>query len=312
MVVLARLFRAALDHLGVVGYPKVSGKRGVQIFVPVTRGYTFDDTREWVEALSRAVGDSVPELVSWKWHKHERRGLARLDYTQNAINKTLVAPYSVRPVAGAPVSAPIEWDELDDPDLRPDGWTIRSIVERIDRIGDPFATALGHEQRLPLLAELRPRRSDESDRPRTKAHVAYEVDDVDHWRTKLAQHGMKILDSVPIEGFARFEARDPFGNRVEFLEGPVPAEVPMLVTERLRLGDAVPRTGAGHQIRPNLLDGVPPRRRRRLEDARSPSGNSQMPARAHHAPQFAFMVNFASRPRSADEILSVRSPLIRR
>ena len=171
VLVLARLFRAALDHLGVVGYPKVSGKRGVQIFVPVSRGYTFDDTRGWVEALSRAVGDSVPELVSWKWHKHERRGLARLDYTQNAINKTLVAPYSVRPLAGAPVSAPIEWDELDDPDLRPDGWTIRSIVDRIDRVGDRFATALGHEQRLPLLAERPPRQSNETDRPRTKAQL---------------------------------------------------------------------------------------------------------------------------------------------
>jgi catechol 2,3-dioxygenase-like lactoylglutathione lyase family enzyme len=56
------------------------------------------------------------------------------------------------------------------------------------------------------------------DRHRTKAHVAYEVDDVEPWRNQLAQHGIKLLDSVPIEGFARFEARDPFGNRIEFIQ----------------------------------------------------------------------------------------------
>ena len=73
----------------------------------------------------------MPELVSWKWHKDRATGKARLDYTQNAINKTLVAPYSVRPAPGAPVSVPLEWDELDDPDLRPDRWTIRTVLERL-------------------------------------------------------------------------------------------------------------------------------------------------------------------------------------
>src|SRR5207247_5471425 len=130
-------------------------------WIPIKPGPSFDETRAWVEQLSKTVGAVVPELVSWKWQVHERGGLARLDYTQNAINKTLVAPYSPRPAPGAPVSAPIEWDELDDPDLRPDGWTIRSIVDRIDRVGDRFATALGHEQRLPLLAERPPRQSNE-------------------------------------------------------------------------------------------------------------------------------------------------------
>ena len=61
----------------------------------------------------------VPDLVSWEWAKAARKGRARLDYTQNQPIKTLVAPYAVRPIAGAPVSAPIRWSELDDPDLRP-------------------------------------------------------------------------------------------------------------------------------------------------------------------------------------------------
>jgi len=93
----------------------------------------------------------VPELVSWEWTKTSRGGLARLDYTQNAANKTLVAPYAVRPAAGAPVSAPISWDELDDPALRPDGWTIRSMPDRLASVGDLFAPSLEVEQELPPL-----------------------------------------------------------------------------------------------------------------------------------------------------------------
>ena len=149
LLALARLHRTALDHLGVTARPKVTGRRGIQIWVPVVGGYTFDDTRAWVEKLSRTVGKVLPELVSWKWEVKARKGLARLDYTQNAINKTLVGPYSPRPAAGAPVSVPLAWDELEDPDLRPDRWTIRSVPERLAERGDPFRVLLGAAQELP-------------------------------------------------------------------------------------------------------------------------------------------------------------------
>jgi bifunctional non-homologous end joining protein LigD len=151
IMVMARLYRTALDHLGVVGMPKVTGKRGVQIWVPIAEGYTFSDTRAWVEKVSRAVGHTVPELVSWEWHKDRRDGLARLDYTQNAINKTLVAPFSPRPAAGAPVSVPIRWDELDDDGLRPDLWSIRTVLGRLATAGDPLAPLIGRHQQLPTL-----------------------------------------------------------------------------------------------------------------------------------------------------------------
>jgi bifunctional non-homologous end joining protein LigD len=129
----------------------VTGKRGIQIWVPVAPVYSFDQTRDWVEKVSRAVGQMVPELVSWKWHTSERDGLARLDYTQNAINKTLVAPFSARPAPGAPVSVPIGWDELDDPDLAPDRWTIRTVLDRLAAVGDPMARLIGLPQELPEL-----------------------------------------------------------------------------------------------------------------------------------------------------------------
>jgi bifunctional non-homologous end joining protein LigD len=151
LLVLARLHRTALDHLGVRARAKVTGRRGIQIWIPIAPGPSFDDTRAWVEQLSRTVGAVVPELVSWKWQVHDRGGLARLDYTQNAINKTLVAPYSPRAAAGAPVSAPIDWDELDDPALTPDGFTIRSVMARLKERGDLFADVLRHDQQLPAL-----------------------------------------------------------------------------------------------------------------------------------------------------------------
>lgn len=151
LLALARLHRTALDHLGVTAGAKVTGRRGIQIWVPIVGGYTFDDTRAWVEKLSKTVGQVVPDLVSWKWEVDARKGLARLDYTQNAVNKTLVAPYSPRPAPGAPVSVPIRWEELDDPDLRPDRWTVRTVVDRLAEVGDPFRRLLGAGQRLPAV-----------------------------------------------------------------------------------------------------------------------------------------------------------------
>jgi bifunctional non-homologous end joining protein LigD len=151
LLMLARLHRTALDHLGVLARAKVTGRRGIQIWIPIAPGPTFDETRAWVERLSKTVGAVVPDLVSWKWQKTDRAGRARLDYTQNAINKTLVAPYSPRPAAGAPVSAPIDWDELDDPDLRPDRFTVRQIIRRLAEKGDLFRDVLTADQRLPDL-----------------------------------------------------------------------------------------------------------------------------------------------------------------
>jgi len=149
-VTLVELYRTALDHLGVRGVPKFTGQRGVQIWIPIERGPRFDETRAWVETVSRAIGETVRPLVSWQWEKRARGGLARLDYTQNAINKTLVAPYSVRAAPGAPVSMPIRWDELG-PDLHSDHWTIRDAPDRVADVGDLFEPALRFDQTLPPL-----------------------------------------------------------------------------------------------------------------------------------------------------------------
>jgi bifunctional non-homologous end joining protein LigD len=149
VLALARLHRTAFEKLEVRAQPKVTGRRGIQIWVPIRSGPSFEETRAWVERVSRTIGAVVPDLVSWKWQKRERKGRARLDYTQNAINKTLVAPYSTRPAAGAPVSMPIGWHELDDPELRPDRWTVRTAPARIAEVGDLFRGVLVDDQQLP-------------------------------------------------------------------------------------------------------------------------------------------------------------------
>jgi bifunctional non-homologous end joining protein LigD len=151
ILVLARLHRTALEHLNVRARAKVTGRRGIQIWIPAAPGLSYEETRGWVERLSKTIGAVVPDLVSWKWDVSERGGLARLDYTQNVSNKTLVAPYSPRAAPGAPVSAPIAWEELDDPSLRPDGFTIRTVLDRVSERGDLFRPVLNDDQRLPPL-----------------------------------------------------------------------------------------------------------------------------------------------------------------
>jgi bifunctional non-homologous end joining protein LigD len=151
VLVLARLHRTAFEHLQVLARPKVTGRSGIQIWVPISRGPSFSQTRQWVEQLSKTVGAVVPELLSSRWEVRDQAGKVRLDYTQNAINTTLVAPYSARPAPGAPVSMPISWDELDDPGLRPDGFGMRTVPQRLAEKGDLFRPLLNVRQTLPPL-----------------------------------------------------------------------------------------------------------------------------------------------------------------
>jgi bifunctional non-homologous end joining protein LigD len=151
VVTIARLVGTALDHYQLHSVLKTTGQTGLQIYVPIRRGPDYTAVRNWVEGVARAVGSIVPDLVSWEWAVRRRTGRVRIDYTQNIINKTLNAPYTVRAVPGAPVSAPITWAELEDPGLRPDGWTIRTVMARLAAVGDLFAGALAGDQDLPPL-----------------------------------------------------------------------------------------------------------------------------------------------------------------
>jgi bifunctional non-homologous end joining protein LigD len=150
VVDVAKLVKAALDHFGLHGVLKTSGQTGLQIYVPIRRGPTYDKVRGWVEAVARDIGRVVPEKITWDWTVSKRTGKLRIDYTQNIVNKTLAGPYTLRPAPGAPVSIPIAWEELDDGRLRPDAWNIHNAEARVRQTGDLFRGLLLADQELPL------------------------------------------------------------------------------------------------------------------------------------------------------------------
>ena len=97
------------------------------------------------------MGPTVPELVSWSCQKESCNGLGRLDYTQNAVNKRLVAPYSVRPAPGGPVWGPVTREELDSPHPRTEARTVGTLPDGLGSVGELLARLPGRPQSLPPL-----------------------------------------------------------------------------------------------------------------------------------------------------------------
>jgi DNA ligase D-like protein (predicted polymerase) len=128
--------RTALEDVGLVGWPKTSGSRGIHINVRIERRWEFQDVRRAALALARDVEARVPALATSKWWKEERHGVF-LDYNQNAKDRTVASAYSVRPTKDARVSTPLSWDEL--PDVDPALFTLKTVPARYAEIGDPGA-----------------------------------------------------------------------------------------------------------------------------------------------------------------------------
>jgi bifunctional non-homologous end joining protein LigD len=151
VVAVARVMKTALDHLKLKALLKTTGQSGLHIYVPIERRYTYDESRAFQEKLARMIAELMPDKVTEIWEVKRRTGKIRIDYTQNVINKTLAGPYSARPAIHGPVSTPITWKELEDPRLRPDKWTIKTLGDRLLEVGDLFYDALTLHQRLPTL-----------------------------------------------------------------------------------------------------------------------------------------------------------------
>ena len=156
VLVLARLHRTALEHLGVRAQLKVTGRRGIQIWVPIARGPTFTRLAPG-SSSSRDDRQGGPGTGQLEVGGHRRGGRARLDYTQNAVNKTtgstVLTPAGTR---RACLVVPIAWHELDDPELRPDRWTVRTVLDRLDGVGDPFRALLGVDPGAPRAVSASP------------------------------------------------------------------------------------------------------------------------------------------------------------
>ena len=128
--------KAFLEELGLDGWPKTSGSRGMHVNVRIEPRWTFPEVRRAVVALSREIERRAPTLASSKWWKEERHGVF-LDYNQNAKDRTTCSAYSVRPLPDARVSAPLDWSEV--PNSNPEDFTLFTMPERFAKIGDPHA-----------------------------------------------------------------------------------------------------------------------------------------------------------------------------
>ncbi|MBV8599143.1 MAG: DNA ligase D [Actinobacteria bacterium] len=150
---VARLLRDLLDGIGLKSFPKTSGGKGFHVLVPLDRRSTYEDARAFAELVAGVIASSRPKLATTEWTKARRRGVL-IDANQNGEGKTIASVYSVRPRPGAPVSTPLEWDEVDD-GLDPRSFTMPVVLERVAQRGDLYAPLLRTRQSLSkALAQL--------------------------------------------------------------------------------------------------------------------------------------------------------------
>ncbi|MGA9162379.1 MAG: non-homologous end-joining DNA ligase [Actinomycetota bacterium] len=137
VLIVARHVRAAMGALGLTGYPKTSGATGVQIYVPVEPGWSYDQVRDFVGTLGRTIERADREHVTMAWQIDKRTGKVFIDHNMNRSGANISAAYSLRPEAGATVSTPLLWDEVDT-GVTPQDFRIDNVWGRFEEVGDLF------------------------------------------------------------------------------------------------------------------------------------------------------------------------------
>lgn len=144
---VALLTRDLLARLNLKCYPKTSGATGIQLYLPLVPAYSYREVRRFVEAVCRQVNELTPDITTMERAIEKRQGKIYLDYLQNVRGKTIAAPYSPRPLPGAPVSMPLSWEEVGK--IRPEQFTINTAISRLEKTGDRFQAVLAGKQKLP-------------------------------------------------------------------------------------------------------------------------------------------------------------------
>jgi bifunctional non-homologous end joining protein LigD len=147
----AGVIRGLLENLQLPSVPKTSGKRGIHVFVPLAPGYTHEEATEFACSISAAVAAKVPTMTMER-SIQQRRGRLYLDCLQNGYGKTMVAPYSLRAIDGAPVSAPLKWEEINKK-LDPKKFNLRTMPDRLAKVGDLFEAVFKKRAKLPALKQ---------------------------------------------------------------------------------------------------------------------------------------------------------------
>jgi bifunctional non-homologous end joining protein LigD len=148
LIDVATAVRVLLEALELPSVVKTSGKRGLHVLVPIAPGPSHAEATAFGEQIARAVAKVLPEIATVERMKDRRKGRLYVDFLQNGEGKTIVSPYTVRALDGAPVSTPLRWSEVTRA-LDPRAFTVRTVLDRIAKHGDLFAGALGGRARLP-------------------------------------------------------------------------------------------------------------------------------------------------------------------
>ncbi|MFI9030744.1 non-homologous end-joining DNA ligase [Streptomyces sp. NPDC053560] len=164
----AHELHALLDELGLRGWPKTSGGRGLHVYVPIEPRWTFTEVRRAAITLGRELSRRMPDRVTTAWWKEERGTRVFVDYNQMARDRTIASAYSVRPRPRATVSAPLDWDELDD--AEPFDFDLGTMPARYAERGDVHADMADHAFGLERVFELAERDADLGDLPYPPDH----------------------------------------------------------------------------------------------------------------------------------------------
>jgi len=202
---VAKLVKVVLDGLGLRGYPKTSGATGMQVYVPLEPVHPYPDVRAFVEQVGRLLVRAYREKVTMAWPVAERAGKVFIDHQMNRRGANIACAYSLRPRRGAPVSTPLDWDELDD-DLEPGDFRIDNVWERFAR-GDRFAPVLSDRQSLAAAMEALGVKPSASGRRGARARAGAPPPDLSEYRRR--------------RDFRRTPEPEP-----EAAASPVPAPVP--------------------------------------------------------------------------------------
>lgn len=134
----ARWTRDLLEELDLASYLQVTGSRGIHVVVPLDRSANTEQVAAFAHGVARVLAERHPDELTDETRKADRGERLYVDANRNGWAQTVIAPYSVRPRPGAPVATPITWEELDDPGLRPDGFTVADVPDRLGEVGDPW------------------------------------------------------------------------------------------------------------------------------------------------------------------------------
>jgi bifunctional non-homologous end joining protein LigD len=140
----ALILRELFEELELPAFVKTTGSKGLHVVAPIDGRASFGEVAQFCNRVAKLLVQRHPDVVTLQFYKKDRKGRLFLDMLRNALGATLIAPYSLRGRPGAPISMPIEWSEVEDPAMQPNGFKLRDVRKRMDRVGDPWANLREH------------------------------------------------------------------------------------------------------------------------------------------------------------------------